>query len=96
MHEYVNSVQAGICIERARYFTESYKETESFPQIVRRAKALQHTLRNMTLYVLPGSLLLGSQACKPNYSPLFPDFTIDFSSAGDYRQETVLSSRKAS
>jgi formate C-acetyltransferase len=78
MHDYVNSVQAGICIERARYFTESYMETESFPQIVRRAKALQHTLKNMTLYMLPGSLLLGNQACKPNSSPLFPDFTIDF------------------
>ena len=78
MLDYVNSVKAGICIERARYFTESYKTTENMPSIVRRAKALAHTLEHMSLYLLPGSLLLGNQACKPNYSPLFPDFTTDF------------------
>ncbi len=78
MLDYVNGTHAGICIERARYFTESYRETENLPQIVRRAKALQHTLDKMSLYILPGSLLLGNQASRPNYSPLFPDFTTDF------------------
>jgi len=78
MLEYVNSMPAGICIERARYFTESYHQTEKQPEIVRRAKGLAHTLANMSLYLLPGSLLLGSQATKPNQSPLFPEFTIDF------------------
>jgi formate C-acetyltransferase len=78
MLSYVNSIRAGICIERARYYTESYKRTESRPQIVRRALALEHTLENISLYLLPGSLLMGNQASKPNYSPLFPEFTIDF------------------
>lgn len=78
MLDHVNGVTAGICIERARFFTESYKQTENMPQIVRRAFALRHTLRNMSLYLIPGSLLLGNQAVKPNYSPLFPDFTTDF------------------
>jgi formate C-acetyltransferase len=78
MLEYVNSVQAGICIERARYFTESYKQTERLPEILRRAKGLEHSLKHISLYVLPGSLLLGNLASKPNYSPLFPEFTVDF------------------
>lgn len=78
MLAYVNSIHAGICIERARYYTESYKRTESQPQIIRRAIALEHTLENMSLYLLPGSLLMGNQASKPNYSPLFPEFTTDF------------------
>ncbi len=51
--EYVNAVKAGICVERARYFTQSYKRTEAFPQIVRRAKGLEHSLKNISLYVLP-------------------------------------------
>jgi len=76
--EYVNSVQAGICIERARYFTESYKRTESLPQILRRSRALEHSLKHISLYLLPGSLLLGNLASRPNYSPLFPEFTVDF------------------
>lgn len=78
MLDYVNSIQAGVCIDRARYFTESYRITENLPQIVRRAKALEHTLQNMSLYLLPGSLLLGNQASHPNYSPLFPEFSTDF------------------
>jgi len=75
---YVNSVPAGICIERARYATESYQRTEHLPHIMRRARALEHALKNMSLYLLPGSLLLGNLASKPNYSPLFPEFTVDF------------------
>jgi len=78
MLNYVNSVHAGVCIERAKYYTESYRKTENLPQILRRARALDLTLEKMSLYILPGSLLLGNQASKPNYSPLFPDFTIDF------------------
>ncbi|PLR86720.1 formate C-acetyltransferase/glycerol dehydratase family glycyl radical enzyme [Bacillus canaveralius] len=78
MLNYVNSVRAGICIERARYVTESYRQTENLPYIMRRAKALENTLKNMTLYILPGSLLVGNQASKPNSSPLFPEFTVDF------------------
>jgi formate C-acetyltransferase len=75
---YVNSVRPGVCIERARCFTKAYKQTENLPQIVRRAKGLEHALKQISLYILPGSLLVGNQASKPNYSPLFPEFTVDF------------------
>lgn len=78
MLEYVNSMTAGVCLERARAVTRSYQETEHLPQIVRRAKALERTLAEASLYVLPGSLLVGQQASKPNYAPLFPEFTVDF------------------
>ncbi|MHB1010684.1 MAG: glycyl radical protein [Propionibacteriaceae bacterium] len=78
MLAYVQSCNAGVCIERARYYTESYRETKAEPEIIRRAKALAHTLDNISMYVLPGSLLLGNQASRPNRSPLFPEFTIDF------------------
>jgi pyruvate formate-lyase/glycerol dehydratase family glycyl radical enzyme len=74
----VNSFRAGICIERARYVTESYRRTTNLPFIMRRSKALENTLKKMKLYILPGSLLVGNQASKPNYSPLFPEFTVDF------------------
>ncbi len=78
LYEYVTSQPAGVDIERARYFTESYRKTEKYPQIIRRAKAFEHALDNMTIYILPGSLLMGGHACKPNYSPLAPDFSTDF------------------
>ncbi|QQO09089.1 pyruvate formate lyase family protein [Breznakiella homolactica] len=78
LYDYVSSQKAGIDIERARYFTESYKKTEKYPQIIRRAMAFANALDKMTLYILPGSLLMGGHACKPNYSPLAPDFSTDF------------------
>lgn len=78
MLNYVNSIEPGICIERARYVTQSYQENEAAPPIMQRAKALENILKNMSLYILPGSLLVGNQASKPNFSPLFPEFTIDF------------------
>jgi formate C-acetyltransferase len=76
--DHLADMKPGICIERARYFTESYKQSEAYPQIIRRAKAFAHTLDNMTLYIMPGSLLVGGHACKPNYSPLAPDFSTNF------------------
>jgi len=76
LYDYVTfSCERGVDIERARYFTESYKLTEADPQVVRRAKAFENTLKKMTLYILPGSLLMGGHACRPNYSPLCPDFS---------------------
>jgi len=76
--DHVNGTKAGVCIDRARYFTESYRKTEAYPQIIRRAMAFAHALDNMTIYILPGSLLAGGHASKPNYSPLAPDFSTTF------------------
>ena len=78
LYEYVTGSKAGVCIERARYFTESYKKTEAFPATIRRAKAFAHALENVSLYVLPNSLLVGGHASRPNYSPLAPDFSTTF------------------
>lgn len=78
LYDYVTGQKAGVCIERARYFTESYKQTEAFPHIMRRAKAYSHALENVSIYVLPNSLLVGGHASKPNYSPLAPDFSTSF------------------
>lgn len=76
--DYVSSCEAGVCVERARYATESYRQTQRKPEIIRRALALENVLANMSIYIMPGSLLLGNQASKPNRSPLFPEFTVDF------------------
>jgi pyruvate-formate lyase len=34
-----------------RYFTESYKKDPSDPEIIKRAKAVAHTLKNMTIFI---------------------------------------------
>jgi formate C-acetyltransferase len=65
--------QIKICLERARYLTESYKETEGEPMVIRRAKAIEHVLENMTVYIQPGELLVGNFASRPECLPTYPE-----------------------
>lgn len=53
-----------ICIERARYYTESYRETEGMHPAIRAARALENTLRKMTIYILPEELIVGNRSSK--------------------------------
>ena len=66
-------VQPEICIERARLVTDSYKETEGETQIVRRAKALDKTLSEMTIFIQDEQMIVGNQASRLRWSPLFPE-----------------------
>lgn len=60
-------------IERARLITESYKQTEGEPIILRRAKAVAHLLDNKTLYILPDELIVGNVCSEPNTLNTFPE-----------------------
>ena len=61
-------------LERARLLTESYKQTEGEPMVLRRAKALAHILENMTLYIRPGELIIGNFASNPDACAHYPEF----------------------
>lgn len=78
MLEYLENIERSICMERAKILTNVYRNTEHLPEIIRRAKALEEILKNMTIYILPESLLVSNQASRPKSSPLFPEFTVDF------------------
>ena len=65
---------ARIDMERARYFTECYKEYEgsvSIPEL--RALSLKHYFANKTLYIGDGELIVGEKGCGPQCSPTFPE-----------------------
>jgi len=51
-----------ICIEKARFMTESFRQTEGQPEILRRAKALAHTLENINIFIVDGELIVGNGA----------------------------------
>ncbi|MCP4760215.1 MAG: hypothetical protein GY870_00440, partial [archaeon] len=53
-----------ICIERARYYTQIFKETEGQHPSLRAAKALERTLDNMTTYILPEEMIVGNRSSK--------------------------------
>lgn len=75
MKERFLAVTPEICVERAKLITQSYRETEAEPMIIRRAKALEKILAEMTIFIQEDELIVGNQATKPRSSPIFPEFS---------------------
>ncbi len=70
-----------LCMERARYYTESYKETEGEHPSIRAAKALRKTFQKMTIKIYPEELLVGNRASHfvaPPFAPERGDFNYVF------------------
>lgn len=67
-----------IDIERAKYFTESFKETEGEPLILRWSKALLHYANNATVYIDDNQLIVGRSGYKGRYGILYPELDGDF------------------
>ncbi len=59
-----------LCMERAKYYTESYKETEGEHPSLRAAKALKRTFENMTIQIYPEELLIGNRSSKHVAPPI--------------------------
>jgi pyruvate formate-lyase/glycerol dehydratase family glycyl radical enzyme len=67
-----------ICPERARLYTESWKETEGEPVVIRRAMALKKVLEGMSIFIRTGELIVGNHASEVRAAPLFPEFAVQF------------------
>ncbi|MHA2009730.1 MAG: pyruvate formate lyase family protein [Promethearchaeota archaeon] len=53
-----------LCIERIKFFTEIYKEFPNDPEIIKNAKAVSHTLGNMSIFIREDELLIGNETSK--------------------------------
>jgi pyruvate-formate lyase len=67
-----------ICTERGYLITESYKETEGEPSLMRRAKALQKILKEMTIHIEDGELIVGRATSNRRGGPLLPEVNCDW------------------
>lgn len=67
-----------IDVERGKLFTESMKQTEGQPLMLRWAKALQVIARNMTVYIDDDQLLAGRAGRQGRYGILYPELDGDF------------------
>lgn len=67
-----------IDIERAKYFTESFKETEGELLILRWSKALLHYAKNATIYIDDNQLIVGRGGQLGRYGILYPELDGDF------------------
>jgi len=62
-----------VCPERVVLWTESMKQTEGKPQVVRNALALKNLLEKMTIFVREDELIAGNRTSKIKGAPLFPE-----------------------
>ncbi len=67
-------------IESARglLVTESYKQTEALPIILRRSAAFAHILRNIPIVIRDNELVVGSATIAPRGCQVFPEYSYEW------------------
>lgn len=78
LKESVLSQTPMVCIERARFVTEVYKENEAQPIYIKRARAVEKILENMSIYIKDGELIVGNQASEQRTAPVFPEYAVEW------------------
>jgi formate C-acetyltransferase len=73
LREKVRNALPEVCLERALLMTESYKETEGQPEVIRRAKALDKILNEMSIGIDEEELIVGKATSKVRGGPLLPE-----------------------
>lgn len=63
---------------RAVLLTESYKQTENEPVIIRRAKAFRHILENIPIVIRDLELIVGSTTLAPRGCQTYPEFSYEW------------------
>ena len=63
---------------RAVLLTESYKQTEAEPIVMRRAKAFAHILKNIPIVIRPDELVVGSPTKTSRSCHTFPEYSFQW------------------
>jgi formate C-acetyltransferase len=75
-------------MDRARLITESFKQTEGQPWVLRYAKAVQHLLENIPIFIKLGELIVGDANSAPDELRWHPEisssFMVDAVTGGDF------------
>lgn len=63
---------------RAELITESYRQTEGQPIMMRRALAFAHILENIPIIIRPEELIVGSSTIAPRGCQTYPEFSYEW------------------
>lgn len=63
---------------RAVLYTESFKQTEHEPMVVRKAKAFAHVLKHIPIIIREEELIVGSSTIAPRGCQTFPEFSYEW------------------
>jgi formate C-acetyltransferase len=67
-----------IDVERARYATQSYRQTEGQPMPIRRAKMLLHLVRTISIAIDDHELIVGNRSLLPRMGVIAPEGAVDW------------------
>jgi len=67
-----------IDVERARYTTESYLESDGSPMPVRRAKMLLHLVRHLSIDIYADELIVGNRSLRPCMGVIAPEGAVEW------------------
>jgi pyruvate formate-lyase/glycerol dehydratase family glycyl radical enzyme len=62
-----------LCVERARYLTQSMAANWNLPPLTRMSMALEHILENVSVVIRDDELIVGCRTSKLSGAPLFPE-----------------------
>ncbi len=65
-------------VQRARYFVESFRETEHLPLTLRWAKAMANVMEKIEIYIKPDDLIVGRGGAYDRYGILYPELDGDY------------------
>ena len=65
-------------VERARYTTEAYRATEGQPMALRRARMLLHLVRQQSITIQPGELIVGNRSLLPRMGIIAPEGAVEW------------------
>ncbi|SMC22069.1 formate C-acetyltransferase [Desulfacinum hydrothermale DSM 13146] len=74
----ISGLTPKVDVQRGRLFTESMRETEGQPLVLRWAKALMHVAKNIEVYIDEDQLLAGRAGAQGRYGILYPELDGDF------------------
>ena len=81
-----------VALERAVFFTESFKTTEGQPLVWRWAKALQHIAENISVAIFDDELIVGrANTWFGRYSLVYPELDGSIMKAGAEPRHSVCS-----
>ncbi len=67
-----------IDVERARFTTESYRQTEGQPMALRRANMLLHLVRSMSIAIGPDEVIVGNRSLLPRMGVIAPEGAVEW------------------
>ena len=67
-----------VCVERAVLTTQTYRQHQDEPMVLRRALMVKNVLENMSIFIEPATLIAGNQASANRAAPIMPEYAMDW------------------